>query len=318
MISRANTTNTANTSEIYEYVVSFNLIPQSEDCANNRTTVNVTLRENPFRNRSMAFSLGRNLTRNLWESHAFFLAKLGVNDSVDIQISSVKAKNTKDGNNVTCWPVVDAFNVKTNPSWRRYMDNALANGNFEVGPGFMKNSSEGILLDEERDRWSPLQEWAIYGIVKYIDSKNYKVPQGNAAIELLSGNSGVHKNLYIEPKYTYTLNFTMGDANNSCVGNFTVYVQVGNNTHNFMMTSNGTGSAFERSLTFKSRFPSLTTIPIGLYSFNETRTGTGVLCGPVIDNVIIRRDSDERNSDGRKIGSHGILILACLLIWACL
>ncbi|KAL7093932.1 hypothetical protein ACP275_11G070000 [Erythranthe tilingii] len=296
-----NQTFRANTDETYDYVVSFNLIPQSEDCANNRTTVNVTLREKPFRYRSMAFSLGRNLTTNLWESHAFFLGRLRVDGSVDIRIESVKVTNTKDGNNVTCWPMVDAFNVKMNPLPRWYSGNALANGDFEVGPGFFKNSSEGILLDEEEDRFeSPLQEWAISGIVKYIDSKHYKVPQGEAAIELLSGDSssdpGVRIDLNLNTNYTYTLNFTMGDANNSCVGDFTVYVQVGNNFHNFTMRSNGTGSASERSITFKSEFPSLIKTPIILYSVSETRTSYGVLCGPVIDNMILE------GSDERKIG----------------
>ncbi|KAL9151721.1 hypothetical protein ABFS82_11G070600 [Erythranthe guttata] len=279
---------------LMEYVLSFNLIPQSEDCANNRTAVNVSVHgKYDYSHRSKVFSLGRNLSMNLWGSYAFFLGRLAA-ESLNLHITSVSTTKAKDANNnVTCWPIVDAFTVRKNrlPMWE--YENRLANGDFEIGPAFLKNSFD-----------SPLQEWSILGTVKYIDSIHYKVPQGKAAIELVSADlSGIQIGLNLETKSTYTLNFTMGDANNSCAGDFTVYVQVADNVHNFTMRSNGTGSAFVKSITFKSELPSTVETSIAIYSFNETRTSYGVLCGPVIDNIILK------GSNGGRIEMYyGVLI----------
>lgn len=186
--------------------------------------------------------------------------------------------------------------------------NVLANGDFEVGPAFLKNSSEGIILNEELNRFnSPLQEWSILGTIKYIDSKHYKVPQGKAAIELLSGApSGIQVD-HTLPMLTYTLNFTIGDANDSCVGDFIVYIQVGLNVHNFTMRSNGTGSAFNHSITFKSESSRETSI--SFYSFNETRTSDGVLCGPVLDNLVLLGSYGERI-----VLYNGVLIFSLLMV----
>ncbi|KAL3818690.1 hypothetical protein ACJIZ3_004595 [Penstemon smallii] len=175
--------------------------------------------------------------------------------------------------------------------------NILANGGFEIGPAFLKNSnssssssssSGGVVLNEEAERFeSPLQEWAIMGTIRYIDSKHYKVPQGKAAIQLLSGDpSGVHIDLNFPLGSAYKLNFTIGDANDSCVGYFIVYLQIGNQIMNFTMQSNGTGSAFNHDVSFNSESSGETSI--SFYSFNETRRRSdGVLCGPVLDNIII-------------------------------
>ncbi|KAL0335975.1 UNVERIFIED_CONTAM: hypothetical protein Sradi_4809400 [Sesamum radiatum] len=175
----------------------------------------------------------------------------------------------------------------------------LANGDFEVGPAFLSNSSEGILLNDEPDRLiSPLQQWSVLGTIRYIDSKHYKVPQGKAAVELLSGApSGIQVDLKLPTTLTsYTLNFTMGDTNDSCVGDFILYVQTGVDVHNFTMRSNGTGSASRHSVRFKAE-PSRET-SIRFYSFNETKASDGVLCGPVLDNVVL-------------VGSHGDRIELC-------
>lgn len=183
----------------------------------------------------------------------------------------------------------------------------------------MNNSSEGILLDEEPERFdSPLQEWSILGTIRYIDSKHYKVPHGRAAIQLLNGDpSGIQIGLTLQMTLTYTLNFTMGDANDSCVGDFVVYLQLGQNVHNFTMRSNGTGSAFKHSIAFKPE-DSLRETSISLYSFNESRKSDGVLCGPVLDNILLY------GSDGGRIGSGGgrieiyvvfIFSMFILLLW---
>ncbi|KAK4402650.1 microtubule-associated protein 8 [Sesamum angolense] len=210
---------------------------------------------------------------------------MGRGDSVNLEIASVASNSGRNGS--SCWPV-DAFTVKKNGMPRWYEGNMLANGDFEVGPAFLSNSSEGILLNDEPDRLiSPLQQWSVLGTIRYIDSKHYKVPQGKAAVELLSGApSGIQVDLKLPTTLTsYTLNFTMGDADDSCVGDFILYVQTGVDVHNFTMRSNGTGSASRHSVRFKAESSRETSIR--LYSFNETRASDGVLCGPVLDNVVL-------------------------------
>ncbi|KAI3467697.1 hypothetical protein Pfo_024360 [Paulownia fortunei] len=288
---KINQTLRGSTDDIWDYVLSFTLAARNEDCTNNHTAVNVSVHGRSFLERSRVFFLERNFSRKLWGSRAFYLGGLGRGDSVNLEIRSV---TTNSGDNVTCWPVVDAFTVKRNWLPRWYDGNMLANGDFEVGPAFLNNSSDGILLDEEPEIFnSPLQEWSILGTVKYIDSKNYKVPQGKAAIELVSGApSGIQVDLTLPMTLTYTLNFTMGDANDSCLGDFIVYIEVGQNVHNFTMRSNGTGSAFNHSITFKAETSRETSI--SFYSFNETRTSDGVLCGPVLDNIVLVGSYGER------------------------
>ncbi|KAK4413218.1 hypothetical protein Salat_2734400 [Sesamum alatum] len=267
----------------WDHILSFNLAAMNEGCAADRhAAVNVTVVET-----SKVFVLGGNLSRDLWERHAFYLGGWGRGDSVNLEIASV-------GSNGSCWPVVDAFTVKRNGMPRWYEGNMLANGDFEVGPAFLSNSSDGILLTDEPDRLiSPLQQWSVLGTIKYIDSKHYKVPQGKAAVELLSGDpSGIQLDLKLPTTTTYTLNFTMGDGNDACVGDFVVYVQIGVDIHNFTMQSNGTGSATPRSVRFKADSSRETSV--SFYSLNETRAGGGVLCGPVLDNIVLVGSYGER------------------------
>ncbi|KAL0385364.1 UNVERIFIED_CONTAM: hypothetical protein Sradi_2930700 [Sesamum radiatum] len=269
----------------WDHILSFNLGALNEGCS---AAVNVSVLET-----WKVIFLGRNLSRDIRERHALYMGGWGRGDSVNLEIASVASKGS------SCWPVVDAFAVKRNGMPRWYEGNMLANGDFEVGPAFLSNSSEGILLNDEPDRLvSPLQQWSVLGTIKYIDSKHYKVPQGKAAVELLSGApSGIQVDLKLPTTSTsYTVNFTMGDANDSCVGDFIVYVQTGADVHNFTMRSNGTGSASRHSISFKAESSSETYIRF--YSFNETRASDGVLCGPVLDNIVL-------------VGSHGERIELC-------
>ncbi|KAM7484076.1 hypothetical protein LguiA_000085 [Lonicera macranthoides] len=105
----------------------------------------------------------------------------------------------------------------------------LVNSGFEIGPAFLNNSSEGILLDEELDQQkSALQQWSIIGAVNYIDSKHCSVPNGKAAIKLASGApSGILTIIVFSKGGKYILEFMMGNANDSCVADFVVYAQVG-------------------------------------------------------------------------------------------
>ncbi|CAK9144301.1 unnamed protein product [Ilex paraguariensis] len=177
---------------------------------------------------------------------------------------------------VICWPVVDHL-----PSLELGCQLAMMDQHFQRTP------QRGFLLDDEPDgqQQSALQQWSIIGTVKYIDSKHYSVPEGKAVIELVSGApSVVLTSAALTVGSTYTLEFMMGDANDSCVGDFTVYAQVGMTIWNFTMRSNGSGTAQNHSLRFKAE---IILNCISFASFNGTQTSDNLFCGPVIDNVIL-------------------------------
>ncbi|KAI8028187.1 hypothetical protein LOK49_LG02G03618 [Camellia lanceoleosa] len=154
---------------------------------------------------------------------------------------------------------------------------------------------------------SPLQQWSIIGIVKYIDSKHYSVPEGSDNRASLGGSIG---NLYypLTKGSTYNLEFMVGDANDSCVGDLIVYAQIGTSTENFKMRSNGTGSAQKQFITFKA---DSSATPISFVSYNESQTSDHVFCGPVIDNVI-RRSLQQKLQLGISFSS---LVLTIVILW---
>nr|DAD35695.1 TPA_asm: hypothetical protein HUJ06_006335 [Nelumbo nucifera] len=89
-------------------------------------------------------------------------------------------------------------------------------------------------------------------LMKYIDSKNYQVSQGKAAVELVSGASaGIQTATELNKGTTYNLEFVLADVNDSCVGDFIVRAQAGSTPMNFTMQTNGTGLAQSFLMTFK-------------------------------------------------------------------
>lgn len=123
------------------------------------------------------------------------------------------------------------------------------------------------------------------GTVKYIDSKHFFVPQGNAAVELLSGTStGIQTTTILKEGSTYDLEFKLGDANNSCVEDFVVAAQAGSIVQNFTLQSNGTGSSKEFLMKFKAH---LNLMRISFISYTTSQTKEGMFCGPVIDDVVL-------------------------------
>lgn len=107
------------TGDVLDYVLSFTLTAQREDCVNNRTAVNVSV-SGEYEERSKVFSLERNLSRNLWESYGFYLGRMGGGDFVNLQITNINVpQDNNNNNNITCWPMVDTFIVKRNwlPRW---------------------------------------------------------------------------------------------------------------------------------------------------------------------------------------------------------
>ncbi|XP_057495701.1 protein DUF642 L-GALACTONO-1,4-LACTONE-RESPONSIVE GENE 2-like [Actinidia eriantha] len=155
------------------------------------------------------------LGKEMWQSHAFYLGSwddVGEPINLEIQMASFD----KDSN-LTCDPIVDTFLITRIGLPRVYSDSMLVNYGFEFGPAFLSQSSEGILLDEELDaQTSPLQQWSVIGTVKYIDSKHYSVPEGKAAVELVSGApSGIRTIETLSKDSTYKLEFMVRDANDS-------------------------------------------------------------------------------------------------------
>ncbi|PWA49728.1 hypothetical protein CTI12_AA457510 [Artemisia annua] len=217
---------------------------------------------------------------------------------ITLQIESVAASSRS---NSACWPIIDDL-LLTGINYPRIYtgNNGFLNGGFEIGPSFLESSSQGILLEAEPnvDPLSPvqsaLQTWAVLGTVKYIDYGHYATPKGLRAVELISGNpSGVEYYAMFTRRGQITLDFIIGDAGDSCVGDFTVVVQVETQRWNFSMRSNGLGSSKEYSLTFYASYSPTDVVPISFASYNEKRNSDNVLCGPVIDGLYTSNPSFE-------------------------
>ncbi|XP_058103313.1 protein DUF642 L-GALACTONO-1,4-LACTONE-RESPONSIVE GENE 2-like [Magnolia sinica] len=265
-----------------DYVLTFSLAAGGENCSTS-TTVNVSVP-----GRSSLVALEQRYGSEEWESHACYLGRWGAN-SGPINLN-LRSQPSETDPNITCGPVVDTFILKAIGMPVEIQDNLLINGGFEVGPAFVTNSTEGILLEEEIDfTQSALQQWSVMGIVKYIDSKHFLVPQGNAAIEIVSGDiSGVRTTVALKKGSTYNLEFVMGDTNNSCTGNFIVGAQGGPSAQNFTLQSNGMGTTQKFSMVFKA---DSNPTPISFTSFTQGQTKDFAFCGPVIDDVVLRAAS---------------------------
>ncbi|KAL8538429.1 hypothetical protein ACS0TY_000434 [Phlomoides rotata] len=98
----------------------------------------------------------------------------------------------------------------------------------------------------------------------------------------------------------------VGDANDSCSGDFTVGVVTGSLVQNFTVQSNGTGSASKNSITFQGSGES--TSEISFMSYTTRQREGGGLCGPVIDGVVLL------SSGGPKLFVSCAFFIALLLV----
>ncbi|XP_030544651.2 uncharacterized protein LOC115751080 [Rhodamnia argentea] len=237
-----------------------------------------------------------------------FLGSWGDREAIDLVIGS---ETTESDVNATCWPVVDSIVLKSITSLVKANDNELVNGGFEFGPDFLADSNEGVLLQPAQSPvQSPLREWSILGTVKYIDSKHFFIPQGNAAVEFVSGNSsGIQTAAQLTKDSSYTLEFMLGDGNDSCVGDLEVRAQAGSVLQNYTIQSKGMGSAQKFSFKFKADSDTGTT-PISFVSYVSSQTKDGTLCGPVVDDVVLRA------SLGLKLAIQWRFLLSLLLFVA--
>lgn len=261
--------------DFLSYLLTFALAPGGQNCS-----VTAPLQISAP-DTDAVFSFSQHYGKEPWEVHGVYLGSWGDGEPVNLQILSQANDSTP-----TCWPAIDSLHIKTTGIVMPDSDNLVVNGGFEYGPDFLE-SSEGVLLNSAPTPFfSPLIQWAILGKVRYITSKHFFVPQGNAAIELISGvSSGVQAAPKLQAGSSYTLNFTLGDANDSCRATFLVGAQAGLTSRNFTLESNGTGSALKFSMTFNAGAPDVNTITFLSYTTSQTKDGD--FCGPVIDDVIL-------------------------------
>ncbi|XP_050234895.1 protein DUF642 L-GALACTONO-1,4-LACTONE-RESPONSIVE GENE 2 [Mercurialis annua] len=266
------------TGDYLHYLLTFALAPGGQNCSNNGS-IGVSAPDS-----HADFVYKQRYGKEGWESYGVYLGSWEQQESVNLVIQS---QETDSDVNSTCWPVIDKLFIKAVETLAPGNDNLLLNGGFEVGPEFMPNSTEGILLESAPSPvLSALRQWSITGTVKYINSENYFVPQGNAAVEFVSGvSSGVQTAITVKEGPPYSLEFSLGDANDSCEGNFVVGARAGPAAQNFTLQSNGTGSAKNVSMVFKA---DSITASISFVSYTTTQTKDGIFCGPVIDNVVLR------------------------------
>ncbi|KAJ0110329.1 hypothetical protein Patl1_03027 [Pistacia atlantica] len=175
--------------------------------------------------------------------------------------------------------MIDMLFLKTDPTLAQAVGNLLLNGGFEVGPDFLSNSTEGILLESAPSPvQSALLQWTVIGTVKYIDSKHFFVPEGNAAIEIVSG---VSTGIQIDDQLSEILT----------------------------LETSGTRSAFKYSVPFKAGSgPN----PISFLSGSTNQTKDGVFCGPIIDEVVLRASHGLKLQLKLEILIH-VLVLAVVL-----
>ncbi|CAN4089914.1 unnamed protein product [Withania somnifera] len=131
-----------------------------------------------------------------------------------------------------------------------------------------------LVLPLKQDKYSPIPGWMVQFVKpsKYIDSKHFSVPSGNAAVELIGGReTGIAQTVRTVPKRFYNLTFTIGDANNDCHGSMTVQAS---------------GKGWYKTASFVFQADKTRTIIAFYNPFYHTKIyDFGHMCGPVIDDV---------------------------------
>ncbi|XP_031252537.1 uncharacterized protein LOC116110455 isoform X2 [Pistacia vera] len=266
------------TGDNMNYLLTFTLVPGGQNCSANADVV-VSAPDSRG-----VFSLKQHYGKESWESYGHYLGRWDRGEPINLVIESL---TTESDANSTCWPMIDMLFLKTDPALAQADGNLLLNGGFEVGPDFLSNSTEGILLESAPSPvQSALLQWTVIGTVKYIDSKHFFVPEGNAAIEIVSGvSTGIQIDVMLTEGSSYYVNFTAGHAGDGCDRKLMVRVQAGPVVRNITLESSGTRSAVKYSVPFKAGSgPN----PISFLSGSTNQTKDGVFCGPIIDEVVLR------------------------------
>ncbi|KAJ1285452.1 hypothetical protein BS78_03G280600 [Paspalum vaginatum] len=188
----------------------------------------------------------------------------------------------------TCGPILDNVAVKKLFTPDKPKDNVVLNGDFEEGPWMFPNTSFGVLLPTNLDeQTSAIPGWMIESnrAVRYIDSDEYKVPQGKRAIELLSGKEGIISQMVeTTPEKVYSLTFTLGTAGDSCQPPMAIMAFAGDQAQNFHYSPMGNATSQAANVTFTARAERTRVAFYSVY-YNTRSDDHSSLCGPVIDDV---------------------------------
>ncbi|KAK6248224.1 hypothetical protein QUC31_019789 [Theobroma cacao] len=218
---------------------------------------------------------------NGWDSYAWAFKAIAA-------VIELIIHNTGKEEDPACGPLIDAVAIKALYPPRATNKNILKNAGFEEGAYIFPNTPWGVLIPPNiEDDHSPLPGWMVESLkaVKYIDSDHYFVPQGRRAVELVAGKeSAIAQVARTIIGKTYTLSFSVGDANNSCAGSMVVEAFAGKDTLKVPYESKGTGGFKRAVLTFRA--VSTRTRIMFLSTFYTMRSDDfSSLCGPVVDDV---------------------------------
>ncbi|XP_052180059.1 protein DUF642 L-GALACTONO-1,4-LACTONE-RESPONSIVE GENE 2-like [Diospyros lotus] len=218
----------------------------------------------------------------------------------------------------TCGPIIDDVAIKKLLNPDKPKDNAVLNGDLEVGPWMFRNESLGILLPTNLDEeTSSLPGWIVESnrAVRYIDSYHFAVPQGKRAIELLSGKEGIISQMVeTTPNKQYKLSFALGHAGDSCKQPLAVMAFAGDQARNIHYTpdSNATFQIADVNFTAKAE-----RTRVAFYSvyYNTRSDDMSSLCGPVVDDVWVALSGSCRNVVRSSSGLiFGLLVVFILVV----
>ncbi|XP_022730722.1 uncharacterized protein LOC111285507 [Durio zibethinus] len=187
-----------------------------------------------------------------------------------------------------CGPLIDAVAIKALYPPRPTNKNIMKNAGYEEGAYIFPDTPWGTLIPPNiEDDHSPLPGWIVESLkaVKYIDSAHYFVPQGRRAVELVAGKESAITQIartIIGKKYR--LSFSVGDANNSCVGSLVVEAFAGKATLKVPYESKGTGGFKRAALIFQAVSNRTRIMFLSTY-YTMRSDDYSSLCGPIVDDV---------------------------------
>ncbi|KAL6650956.1 hypothetical protein ACP70R_009881 [Stipagrostis hirtigluma subsp. patula] len=210
-------------------------------------------------------------------------------------VVTLTIRNPGQYDDPSCGPIVDAITMKTLNERYDTQYNMLKNGDFEEGPYIPPNSQSGVLVPPKRqDRVSPLPGWKIMSDtkgVRYIGRDHFAVPQGEHAVELVSGpEAALVQDVDTVANAWYKLSFTVGDAGDGCAAPsgssspMQVRANAGRHGTTVDIESWGSGGSKRAELVFQAA-DSVTPVVFVSMGTHTKSDNSGTLCGPVLDDV---------------------------------
>jgi len=242
-----------------------------------------------------------------WDAYAWAFQALSENGEVSFQNPGMEE-------DPTCGPILDAIALKQISTPEKLRDNAVINGDFEEGPWMFQNDTLGVLLPTNLDvTTSSLPGWIVESskAVRYIDSKHYKVPEGQRAIELLSGKEGIISQMVeTDPGSKYTMSFLLGDAGDGCQEPMAVMAFAGDESDSFHFNTPPARGIYEpNNVSFTAKAERTRIAFYSLY-YNTRIVDHSSLCGPVIDQVKVV----DLSKSGAVAGFSGFSLYLLLLV----